>query len=121
MAKKSTEQEQIANAEVVSDTEYDAAQEGISLGEQLVKDQFGGDDHEPVEGTERWDDMVREQVIEADRLETMKREVYAKMEANRTLLRAFRDMGKLPAEVVEVYYKTSARGPRKKKDTENND
>lgn len=62
-----------------------------------------------------WPQHIQEMVVEADKLEAEYRTVLLKKEANRTLLRAFRDMGQVKSEVVEYFYKTQNRGPRTKK------
>ena len=66
--KNTTEQEQIANAPVVEDTTVDSgtASSDDKLKAEvtaLIEAQYGNEG-EPTEGTERWDDIVREMVID---------------------------------------------------------
>lgn len=79
----------------------------------LFAEQFAGEEGEPAEGVTPWDAIVREQVLEADRLETTYRQTLAMKEANRTLLRAFAGMGKVPLDVADYYYKPTKRGRRR--------
>ena len=104
MAKgKTTEQKMVEEAEVVEPVQAEEPELANTVRE-LIEAQFGGEDQEPTEGTERWDPIVREMVIEADKLETEYRSILQKKEDNRTLLRAFAGMGKVPAEIPEFYY-----------------
>lgn len=127
MAKdKTEEQKQVESAPIVETPEHvsvkntDKAKEPTEAEkaaaelEARVKDfidkQFGGVDEndegtgEPQEGVEKLPDFVREQIIEADRLETEYRSILTRKEANRTLLRALSDMGQIPTDVPSFYY-----------------
>lgn len=117
-----TEAEQIAAAPVV---EAPQTQTIVSADEalkarvtEIMSDQFGGEDGEPKEGVTKWNDMVRQQVIEADSLATQRESIYKKQEANRTLLRAFRDMEQIPGDVVEYFYTTRVRKTKAQKEAE---
>ena len=76
---------------------------------ELFTAQFGGEDQEPTEGTEKWDPMVRELCVEADKLEATYRATLAAKENNRTLLRGLAGMGKVPAVVPDFYYPPKTR------------
>lgn len=107
---KTVEQQQVEDAPIVeappapetTPVDPDDALEAAVTA--LMAEQFGGEDNEPQEGVARWDDMVREMAVEADRLETEYRTILKKKEDNRTLLRAFVGMKKLPAEISRYYY-----------------
>ena len=122
-----TEAEQVAAAPVVEQPTPDTpdAPSTTSTDEELkarvtaiMAEQFGGEDGAPAEGVTPWNDMVRQMVIEADQLETAYQQILKKKEANRTLLRAFRDMGQLPGDVCEFYYTTRKRKTKAEKAAE---
>ena len=102
-----TEAEQVAAAPVV-ETEtpapVDPAAELEKEVQELFSQQFGGEDRSPQEGVTPWDNMVREMAVEADRLQTEYERILKAKEDNRTLLRAFVGMDKLPEIVANYYY-----------------
>lgn len=120
MGRNTTEQDEVANAPVVEETVDAVADSTDAILEARVQEifsaQFGGEGNGPVDGTAKWDDIVREMAVEADNLENEYRTVLTKKEHNRTLLRAFAGMGKVPTEVPDFYYPPRKR--RSKKDIE---
>lgn len=112
MAKSTVEQEQVAAAPVVEAPDPSPEQALQAAIDALFAVQFGGDDGEyvPTDGADpEWDTMVREQVLAADQLRIEKEAIFEKMEANRTLLRAFATMNKVPRIVADYYYNPRTR------------
>lgn len=97
MVKNTTEQDQVANATVLEDDTNAVVQSD----QVLTEEQF-----------EALPEAVRELITDAEALEAEKIMLQVKIDANRTLLRAYRDMGKVSAAVVELYYTSSKRGQR---------
>lgn len=94
MAKNTTEQELVNQAEIV-DEDVNVDEAVLTEEEFLALPEF-------VQGI----------ITAADDLQNRKIQLFAELAANRTIMRAFRDSKTLKSELVEYYYPTKERGPR---------